>query len=329
MMTPDGDFAGNDVLRQQSLAWLRLLTGGRATAADVASLTRWREASPDHGRAFAEAALLWEVMGDAAALALQSDPALAFAASSKRSGVVVGRRAFFLGGGALAASLAGVALVHPPLGLWPSFADLRADYRTRLGERRRIDMASQSSVELNTQTSIDFHSTEGGAAIELISGEAAVSTGASPTEIVVSAGAGRSEARQGSFNIRKDGEAVCVTCLDGQVNVRFGDGVVSLRGGQQVSYDDSGLRPTAAADSEIVGAWRHGLLIFRDAPLSRLIEEVNRYRSGKIVLLDSHLAQRRVVATFRLDRIDDAVTFVRQVMNVPARFLPGGLVLLG
>jgi transmembrane sensor len=70
-------------------------------------------------------------------------------------------------------------------------------------------------------------------------------------------------------------------------------------------------------------------LVFREVPLARLIDEVNRYRSGKIVLLDSHLAQRRVVATFRLDRIDDAVTFVRQVMNVPARFLPGGIVLLG
>lgn len=328
MMDSDGDTAGQDGLRQQSLAWLRLLTGGRATASDIASLTRWREASPEHGRAFAEAALLWEVLGDAAAMAVDTDPGLAPAQSFGRS-AVTGRRAFFLGGGALAASLAAAAVVRPPLGLWSSFSELRADYRTRQGERRRIDVAGQSSVELNTQTSIDFHRADGGAAVELISGEAAVTIGASPAQIVFNAGSGHSLSRQGSFNVRKDGAVVCVTCIDGRVDVRSGGGQVSLQDGQQVSYDDGGLHPVVAADTEIVGAWRQGLLVFRDAPLSHLVDEVNRYRPGRIVLLDSQLAQRRVLATFRLDRIDDAVTFVRHVMNVPARFLPGGLVLLG
>ncbi len=315
----------NDGLRQQALAWLRLLTGGSASSADLAALNRWREVSPEHNRAFAEAALLWEVLGDAAVAALESDPALASTRPAP-----MGRRAFLLGGGALAASLAGLAVVRPPSGLWPSFSELKADYRTRRGEQRRIEMAGKTSVELNTQTSIDFSPTAAGAtAIELISGEAVVAVDGASSEIVVLAGAGRAEVRRGSFNIRKDGRAVCVTCIAGEVDVRSFPGGVSLHGGQQVSYDESGLDPIVATDPEVVAAWQQGLLVFREAPLARLIDEVNRYRPGKIVLLDSRLAQRRVVATFRLDRIDDAVTFVRQVMNVPARFLPGGIVLLG
>lgn len=302
--------------------------GGGATSSDVVALNRWREASPEHNQAFAEAALLWEVLGDAAAVALESNPALAATAASGRHRRL-GRRAFIFGGGALAASLAGLAVVHPPLGLWPSFTELRADYRTRRGEQRRIVVAERASLELNTQTSIDFRPTAaGGTTIELISGEA-VATFDSPSNIVVKAGAGRAGASRGTFNIRKDGRTVCVTCIEGEVDVRVIQGGVSLRGGQQVSYDEAGLDPIVATDPEVVAAWRQGLLIFREAPLARLVDEVNRYRSGKIVLLDSRLAQRRVVATFRLDRIDDAVTFVRQVMNVPARFLPGGIVLLG
>ncbi len=329
MRESDCNAVENDGLRQQALAWLRLLTGGSATSADVAALHRWRETSPDHSRAFAEAALLWEVLGDAAVAALERNPSLdADVRTAKPSRV--DRRAFLLGGAALAASLAGLALVRPPMGLWPSLSELKADYRTHRGEQRRIEVAGKASVELNTQTSIDVRPTAaGGTAIELIAGEAAVAAGESASEIVILAGAGRAGTRRGTFNIRKDGHAVCVTCLEGEADVRLLREDVSLHGGQQVSYGETGLDPVVATDSEVVAAWRQGLLIFREAPLARLIDEVNRYRSGKIILLAPHLAQRRVVATFRLDRIDDAVTFIRQVMNVPARFLPGGIVLLG
>ena len=60
-----------------------------------------------------------------------------------------------------------------------------------------------------------------------------------------------------------------------------------------------------------------------------MIEEVNRYRFGKIVMLDNKLGQRRIVANFRLDRIEDVVDFVADVVQVPVRRLPGGIVLLG
>ncbi len=322
----DRDPAGTDVLREQALAWLRRLTGGEATSADLVALNRWREVSPDHRRAFAEAALLWETLGDAAVAALACNPAVDF---SDRP-AFPGRRAFIFGGGALSASLAGLAAVRPPLGLWPSLSEWKADYRTRRGERRKVVLAAAAQVELNTQTSIGLHpATAEGASMELIAGEAVVAVAASASDVVVLAGSGRTGARQGTFNIRKEGDAVCVTCLDGEVEVRTRHASVSLQGGQQVSYGTAGLDGPVSTDPEVVAAWRQGLLVFREASLDRLVDEVNRYRPGKIVLLDPHLAQRRVVATFRLDRIDDAITFVQQVMNVPARFLPGGIVLLG
>lgn len=325
----DGVDAGNDVLRQQSLDWLRLLTGGRATAADLSKLTRWREVSPEHNRAFAEATLMWELMGEVAAMVPAGDAAGVVAAGQVRP-IRFGRRAFLVGGGALAASLAGAAIVHPPLGLWPSAAEMRAGYRTDRGERRLIGAAGAATVELNTQTSLDFHPTgQGGAAIDLISGEAAVSLGSSASEVLVTAGPVRTEARQGAFNVRRDGGLVCVTCIDGQVSVFAPGAGTLLRKGQQVAYSEGELHPVVSADPDVVGAWRHGLLVFRDAPLSDLVDEVNRYRPGRIILLDQDLARRHVVATFRLDRIEDAVTFVRHVMKVPARTLPGGIVLLG
>ena len=41
-------------------------------------------------------------------------------------------------------------------------------------------------------------------------------------------------------------------------------------------------------------------------------------------MLDNKLGQRRIVANFRLDRIEDVVDFVADVVQVPVRRLPGG-----
>src|SRR5262245_29182119 len=53
-------------LRAEALGWLRRLNSGEATTADVEALDRWRACSPAHAAEFAEAALFWNVLGDAA-----------------------------------------------------------------------------------------------------------------------------------------------------------------------------------------------------------------------------------------------------------------------
>ncbi len=55
-------------------------------------------------------------------------------------------------GGAIAAA-AGYLVIRPPLDMWPSIEELSADYRTGEGEQRKVMLAPDISVELNTQTS--------------------------------------------------------------------------------------------------------------------------------------------------------------------------------
>ena len=71
-----------------------------------------------------------------------------------RSARAWGRRAF-LGttlGGTAAAAIA--AVVAPPFGLWRSFDEWDADYRTDTGGRRQFGLDRQVQVDMNTQTSI-------------------------------------------------------------------------------------------------------------------------------------------------------------------------------
>ncbi len=55
-------------------------------------------------------------------------------------------------GGAIAAA-AGYVMIDPPFDMWPSLEEFSADYRTGKGEHRRVMVAPDVSIELNTQTS--------------------------------------------------------------------------------------------------------------------------------------------------------------------------------
>jgi transmembrane sensor len=164
------------------------------------------------------------------------------------------------------------------------------------------------------------------AAIEVISGEVAV---AAKAPFIVFAGSGQARAQQSVFDLRSNGgSAVSVVCLDGEVQVLCGS-EVTLRPGQRIAYDSSGMSGVSNVNAVSVGAWRRGLLIFEDAPLSEVVDEINRYRPGRIILTNPRLGTLPVDATFRLDRIDEAAIRLADVFELKARSLPGGIVLLG
>lgn len=326
-MTQDHpDMMDAETVKEEAQAWLRRLESGEATKADAAALDIWRAQSPRHAKAFADAVLLWKVLGDAAQLAPAAKQPVAV-----RSHRPIARRALLLGGGAMAASAAAVSVIRPPLALWPSFSELSADYRTAIGESQQIELAGQVALRMNTRTSVDLRSSsDDGERIELVAGEAGIKAQDQHSRpIMVIAGDGHVQATNASFNIRKSDANVAVTCIHGEVDVRCKAGASTIRGGQQVMYNDRQISGIAAVDADVVTAWQRGLLIFRDVPLTDVVEEVNRYRPGRIILANSNLGSRRVVANFQTDRIDDVIVFISKVMNVPSRSLPGGIVLLG
>jgi transmembrane sensor len=96
-----------------------------------------------------------------------------------------------------------------------------------------------------------------------------------------------------------------------------------------VVYDAGGIGQVVSVDPTVVTSWQTNVLIFRREPLSRAIEEINRYRPGRIILVDTLLGRKLIDASFRLDRIEDIVPQIVQVFGTRARSLPGGIVLLG
>lgn len=292
-------------LRNEAREWLVLLTSGQATVADAKALEHWCAQSPEHAQAFEQAKALWQQLAPAAAQVAQ--PPRQFA-----------RRAFL--GAAIAASAAVVMVRFSVPG---GFDGLTADYRTEVGEQRGVDLADGVRLELNTQTRIS-RVDQG---IELLEGEVEVQAFAAQP-LKVQAGKGWLSAAHARFNVRNTGHSVCVTCLDGAVAVAVGGRTIRLDSGRQLTYGAAGVAEPVAVDTHAVVAWREQVLVFNDATLASVVDEINRYRPGMLVLLNRELGRRRVQARFSLNQLAGVALLIRDAYGAKCTELPGGVVLL-
>ncbi|MEW6436328.1 MAG: FecR domain-containing protein [Pseudomonadota bacterium] len=311
-------------LELEASRWIMRLVSGEATVSDAISLKQWRRQSREHEEAYAAAAQHWEMFGLAGQDLQKQGLGPVWTPSSR----MPDRRAVLAGLGVVGAGTLGYGLVHPPFGLWPSLMELTANYRTAKGQQKQIVLAENISARLNTQTSLVL--SENVAArrqVRLISGEAAFSN-ASGNPLVVVAGDGQTVALRAKFEVRNIEATVCVTCVSGNVQVWQAGKATEVQPGRQVRYDEAGLRPVTAVDLPEATAWQEGLLIFRFTPLSRVIAEINRYRSGLVVLMKSTLATDPVNGRFSIEHIDDAIDWIKQIFGMTATSLPGGIVLL-
>lgn len=323
-------------LRLEALEHLNRLLSGEATDRDAAALVAWRAESRAHEEAFRAAVRLRNLVRQADARggfgAQAAEPEahggaaiLPFARPGVPSALT--RRRFV--GGALAASVAGGAIVAGRLLDWvPSPGEALAAYRTGPGERRTVALASGAVAELNTRTSIDLPPGLAMPAVDLIAGEALLTSGRVHAALV--AGRGVSVVRGGHLNARRDGEQVCITCLAGTVETAWRQQRRVLQAGQELRYSGNAIGPVMAGiDTAVRTAWQAGTLIFRDMPLREVVHEINRYRPGKIFVADTALAARRLSGTYHTDDLDHFFDQARLALGVRVTRLPGNLVILG
>ena len=114
--------------------WAVKLKTGAPTTDDVAAFHAWRNQSPAHALAWSQACQDWKTVGQAAQVFEQRYPQKLRRPQRARPG----RRMFFGAAASAFGALAVVSVVRPPLGLWPSWSELQADYRTGTGEQREL-----------------------------------------------------------------------------------------------------------------------------------------------------------------------------------------------
>jgi len=82
-------------------------------------------------------------------------------------------------------------------------------------------------------------------------------------------------------------------------------------------------------DVEKYISWKDGKLIFRDDPLSEVVERLNRWYNVNIVILDDILKSYRYVATFEDETLDEILNMLMisapiEYKNIKRRQLPDG-----
>lgn len=325
-------------LQKQAQHWLLRLTSGTATAYDARAFKLWCDQSPAHVKAFAETRRMWENLAPAAAAFVAreqgnvagSNPVVTspVTSSPRTQPRRMSRRAFL--GSAIAASAAWMVL-RPPMQLWPSLSDMAADYHTATGEQRDIELGPDRVLHMNTQTTVNLHKAEGQiVGLELLSGEIQVRNSSSlPQLLTVYAGGGRIQiGTQTRCNIRCMGPGIEVTGLDGTNTVLYQGKDAVLHAAQRADYGNGRIGAVVPANVELTMAWRRRVLIFDGRPLTEVIEEINRYRPGKIIVTNPELAARKVQARISLNQLADIAALIHDEYGATVTDLPGGILIL-
>ncbi|CAB3748192.1 FecR family protein [Paraburkholderia solisilvae] len=333
MNKADADQATDE--HAQASAWLVRLRSGDASAEEKQAFEAWCEGNPQTAHLLRDT---WTSLRSAAAELAEEERANAHAwrGAAKRQAahpLRPGRRAFV--GFALAAGASWLAL-KPPLQLWPALGDFASDWRTGTGEQRRVVLSERVAIEMNTQTRMNRLSMQGAMhGVEVVAGEAEI-VAAAPSAgaagpmrtVAVVAGKGRMQAQVARFDIKRVGDQVCVTCVSGTVAFEHPRRRMTLQSQQQIIYDDRDVHAATNVDPSVITSWRRGVLVFNGVPLAQVVEEINRYRPGKIILRNLALGDNRIQAQFPIAKLDDVVDMLGKLYGAHITQLPGNIVLL-
>ena len=306
---------GDDARREDAAAWVVRLEAGDLDDAEAVAFDAWMSAKPQNAAAF-DAALsvsqAYAASGDAVGDALS-----ARRASRTPQTTDHGRRAV-VGMGAVAAAAA-VAMV-----IAPQFAAAESEtYVTAKGERRTVELADGSTIDLNGGTRLSVTLTHNARQVVLDQGQAVFDVAHAARRPFTIAAGDRSVRVVGTqFDVRRLDGKLSVTVARGAVEVRPAGGATGrayrLHPGQRLEHDEGAVvaQISPAQADEVLG-WRQGRLVYREQPLSEVVADLNQQYAIPIRIEDPVLARTPISGVLVLD--SQSAVIQRLALLVPIR----------
>ncbi|WP_296330467.1 FecR domain-containing protein [Reyranella sp.] len=315
-----------DEIDEQASLWLAKLGGGPLAPAEHRALEHWLAEDSRHSVAFREAQEAWSLMGAVAKApgALLHDVQSGDAPQPRRA---AGRWRSFA---ALAASL--LVLVAGAI-LWNGdpMVMVAADHRTVPGERRTVHLSDGSTIELGPASAIALHFDAVERRVELLRGlayfTAAPRKDGEQRPFVVQAAAGNARALGTQFSVNRLPDSVEVVVVEHEVAVSVDTAggraaEIVLSPGQSVRYAEAGLGRLHPVDLDQALAWRRDRLVFDRVTLGQVVDELNRYRRGRILIGNASLANRRVSGVFDAADPDTVLATIARELGVRTASAP-------
>jgi len=290
----------------EAAVWLARLQGDARTPAREAAFKDWLAADPAHQTAFEKATDIWAALPGAAQL-------LGEPARGTAKVVPIDRwRSRPVHALALAASLV------LALGLGTFLMLSRpAAYSTAIGEQKVATLEDGSRIALNTDSSVEVHYDGAQRLVELDRGEAMFEVAHnSARPFLVRAGDKQVRAVGTSFVVRREGDGVVVTLLQGKVAVTdirpaaVKPQATYLNPGDRLRAPVGGPAQIDAQSADAATAWRRGQAMFADTPLADAVTELNRYGGPRLMIDDPRLAGLKISGVFATN---DTGEFARAV----------------
>jgi len=237
----------------------------------------------------------------------------------------------WLGGVGVAAAATAVAITVAPWGeLLPQPDTL---YATAKGESRAIQLADGSRIDLNTDSHLSVRLEKDARRVTVHGGQALFDVahdGARP--FLITAGDETVRVVGTRFDVRRRDGQLSVTVLRGLVEVSTDgeDTPVRLHPGQMLEHLEgaSGVSVRSVAAEEQIG-WRTGRLIYRDQPLSRIVNDMNHYFERPLRLEGENTGNLRFSGVLIVDGQDAMVRRLTSLMPISAKPTDDVIVLRG
>ncbi|MBY8821063.1 FecR family protein [Sphingomonas colocasiae] len=302
----------SDDIREEAANWFAALRRGPMTVEERSEYDVWRQ-SPVNQAALNSMHELWgELAGlNPDAVKPQHSPVV-----SRRWLPVAASVALMVGAGALFVS-------------WPGAEQGSSQIATAIGEQRTATMPDGSVITANVATKLAFAEKHNERTVDLGEGEAVFFVRKDKSRPFL--------VRTEDYEVRAVGTAFNVRNRDGQLDVAVIEGVVAIKAlsgprrgqeiaritaGKRVSLGDAtALPPTtavvaAAIPSEGIAEWRTRTLDYEDAPISRVVEDLNLFFPRQVKLADPKLGDQRVTIRLQVEDRERALGTLADILGL-------------
>lgn len=201
------------------------------------------------------------------------------------------------------------------------------EYQTEVGEYRQVALQDGSSVDLNTDTTLDIDLKPNERVVELYQGEAFFDVAPDPDRpFIVRTESGEVRVVGTQFNVRLLNGEMLVTVVEGQVQVAGrsradSQSVVDILPGEQALVQAN--RVVAKIDQPVVEkkvtSWRSGKIYFEKDTLDAVIREVNRYIDRQLVIEDMAVSEMKLTGVFRSGDLDSVLFALKEGYGLKTR----------
>jgi transmembrane sensor len=302
----------------QALSWFVRLNDPDAPETAWLEFQDWLEADADHAKAYDLIEQVWVALDEAPEVGRGPAEVVAAPIAANDAGPVLGR--FRAGRAWLAPAMAVAAAAVMTVGLWPEISG-EGRFRTYVTEdaAREVVLSDGSHLSMNRHSDLRVRIGRNEREVAMAGGEVAFDVAHDADRPFVIA--------TEDHEIRVLGTAFNVLSHDGRLSVGVSRGLVSVSGqgmpeavrlsvGRQMVQQGSAAPVVSTIDPEQASTWREGVLVYREADLGEVADDLSRYLDKPVIVSGSARTLRFTGAL----RIGDEGTMLRQLQDfVPIR----------